>query len=142
VNPDGHPATLRASHPANANAVRSGVYSRTGRVLEPAARELAEEILSLPHAADLDWIGALEISRLAVLIERIDAQLADSGVVGRGNRDRLGLLKVRLAASRRLQEWLGAFGMTPRARAEFARELAAGETLADALRRRRDEAGR
>jgi hypothetical protein len=42
VNKAGHPATLRAAHLKNQNALRSGVFC--ARVLEPRAREIAEQL--------------------------------------------------------------------------------------------------
>jgi hypothetical protein len=117
--------------------VRSGVWSRTGRILEPRAREISDAILDAPHVNGLDAIGAEEIGSLVAIVEACDAELSRS-LVGRGNRDRLGLLKIRLGASRRLEEWCRQYGLTPRARAEMASTLAAGESIADALRRKRE----
>lgn len=47
-----------------------------------------------------------------------------------------------LRASRRLVEWLDRYGATPKGRAEWARQLAEGESFAETLRRRREAAGR
>jgi hypothetical protein len=69
VNTDGHPATLVAAHPGNTNAVRSGIYSRTGRVLAPRAREIADEIMSSPYVSSFDALGAEEVASLVALLE-------------------------------------------------------------------------
>jgi len=47
---------------------------------------------------------------------------------------------MRLRASRRLAEWADRYGMTPQGRADWLRQLAESETLAETIRRRREEA--
>jgi hypothetical protein len=135
VNAHGTPANLVASHPANTNAVTSGVFSRTGRVLDPRAKEIAEAILSAPHVEGVDEIGAAEIGRLVALIEACDRDLAERGLANRKGDVRK-LVQLRLQASRRLQEWLSAFGLTPRGRADFARQLAEDGLASEIARRR------
>jgi hypothetical protein len=138
MNPDGYPATLVESHPANMHAVRSGIWSRTGRVLQPRAEELVAELQDAPFLTHADRVGIEEIASLLALLEACDRELAE-GVVRRG-RDRVALVKVRLGASRRLEGWLAHYGMTPRSRSELASVLAAGESIYDGLRRRRESA--
>ncbi len=48
MNNDGNPATLIAAHPENTNAVKFGVYSRTGRILSARAAEIADAIMTCP----------------------------------------------------------------------------------------------
>ena len=55
----GHPQTLVASHPGNANAATYGVYS--GRVLAPRAAEIRDALMTLPHVQPLDILAAEEI---------------------------------------------------------------------------------
>jgi hypothetical protein len=57
----------------------------------------------------------------------------------RRGRDSMGLLKMRVQFSRRIGEYLTTFGLTPRARAEFFRELKA-ESLASEIAARRADA--
>jgi hypothetical protein len=121
------------------HAARHGVFSRTGRILEPRANEIAGAIMELPHVGGLDAVGAEEIGALVALIEACDQELAKT-LVGRGSKDKLGLLKVRLGASSRLERWCRQYGLTPKARAEMASVIATGESIADTLRRRREAA--
>ncbi len=58
----GNPNKLVAAHPGNTNAVKSGIYSESGRVLAPRAQEIARELMKLPHVGGVDVlarIGAL-----------------------------------------------------------------------------------
>lgn len=84
MNSRGHPPTLVASHPGNTNAVKSGVFSSTGRILPPRAREIAESILAAPHVSALDRIAAEEIGSLVALVEAIDGDLATNGLTKKG----------------------------------------------------------
>jgi len=134
MNETGTPENLVASHPGNANAVRHGVYSRAGRALSPRAAAITDAILASPHLGPLDDLGAAEIGRLTALIEAMDADLSASGLIRRG--DARTMVKLRLQASRRLQEWLDRYAMTPRGRAEFLHSLSGGALAAEIARRR------
>lgn len=136
----GHPQTLVASHPGNQNALSHGVYSRSGAALEPRVQELAAAILAEPHVDGIDEIGAVEVAKLTALIEAIDAELAEHGLTRGKSRDPRGLLDLRQRYSRRLAEWLDRYGMTPRGRAEWARTFGEAESLADTIKRKREEA--
>jgi hypothetical protein len=83
MNNDGYPGTLVAGHPGNLNAVRHGVYSRTGRVLAPRAAEIAEQIMQAPWATPRDVIAAEELGSLIAIAEAIDIELA-AGVASCG----------------------------------------------------------
>ena len=133
----GHPATLQASHPGNTHRGRHGI--RSERMLEPRAQEVAQEVMQAPHVDAVDWVGAQELGRLSALIEAIDGELARVGMSGPGARVRW-LLEMRLRASGRLSDWLGAYGMTPRGRAAWARDLAGGGLAAEIAARRRASA--
>jgi hypothetical protein len=134
VNNDGHPATLVAAHPENTNAVKSGVYSRTGRVLSPRAAEIADTIMSCALIREPDEFAAAEVGRLVALIEAMDEEIAKNGLTRRG--DVRSIVKLRLQASRRLEEWLNQLGFTPRARAELVSTIARGGLAAEIARRR------
>jgi hypothetical protein len=134
VNPDGEPGNLVPSHPGNISAVKSGIYSRTGRVLAERAEELARALMEAPHTVALDSIAAEEIGSITAQLEAIDADLEE-----RGKRDRRTLLEHKARLSRELRTWLREFGATPKARFDFAAGLARGG-LGEEIRRRREEA--
>src|SRR3954465_15972396 len=98
MNPEGHTETLVASHPGNASAVKSGVYSRSGAPLAPRVQELADAIMAEPHTAPIDELGAVEIAKLMATIEAIDADLDERGLTRR-NGDPRALVDLRLRAS-------------------------------------------
>lgn len=135
MNGQGHPSTLVAAQPGNANAARSGVFSRTGRVLAPRAQELTEQLMTLPHVRPWDVLAAEEIGSLIAHIEAIDADLD-----ARGRRDRRTLMEARMRMTRELRAWMREFLGTPKARAEWAAAMAQGASLADEIARRRGAA--
>ena len=114
ANRDGHSATLVAAHPGNSNREVHGYYSRRRRELTPAAAEIADELMTLPHVTAADRLAAEEIGRLLVMIDRIDAALADGKVQSRGGAPRK-LIDFRFRASKELREWLDRFGLRRRA---------------------------
>ncbi len=134
MNERGHPQTLEARHPGNANALRHGAYSGR-RSLPPEAVEIADSLMQAPHVVDLDRYGAEEIAALVVQIDRIDAALAD-GRVERNDRPRA-LIDLRARLSGRLERWLAAYGLTPASRAEWAARLASGGLAGEIARRQR-----
>lgn len=134
MNSQGHPQTLQAAQPGNRNAEQHGLYAAPGRELEPLAQEVAEWLMQAPHTVELDLMAAIEIGKLAVLIDRVDAALGD-GVVERRGRAR-DLIDQRIRLSSRLEKWLRQFGLTPAARADFAKALASG-TFREKLEQRR-----
>src|SRR5216683_1410463 len=110
MNHSGTPANLVSAQFGNANAVKSGAFSRTGAPLAQRAAEVATEVVSGPQVSRLDELGAQEIGRLVALIEAIDNDIGKNGLTRRG--DARAIVKLRLQASRRLQEWLDRYGMT------------------------------
>jgi hypothetical protein len=66
----------------------------------------------------------------------MDADIAERGLTRRG--DARSILKLRLQASRRLQDWLDRYGLTPRGRVEFVRDYASGSLATEIARRRRE----
>lgn len=129
-NPKGHAETLVASHPDNAHAARHGLFSRTGKVLQPRAQAIADELMTAPHMTSLDRLTVEEIGRVLARIEALDDELDTA----RG-ATRKTLLEIRLKASRELRTWLKECGLTPRSRAEFAKKLAEGGLMAEFARR-------
>jgi hypothetical protein len=131
MNENGHPPTLRPTPPGNTHAVKSGIYSATGRVLAPRAEEIAKDLMAAPHVVGLDSIAAEEIGALLAHIEAIDRDMD-----ARGRAGRKALLDMRARLSRQLRDWLKEFGATPRSRAEWARTMAEGGLAAEIARRR------
>ncbi len=125
---------LVQSYPDNTSALKSGIFSQGNRVLEPRVQEIAEEILQQPFMTPMDAIGAVEIARLIVLIDAIDADLTERGITRKGQAR--ALLDFRQRFSRRLAEWLDRYGMNPLARSAWAKTLAEGGLAADIARRR------
>lgn len=134
MNPAGHVPTLVASHPGNQHARTHGLYARADQSRERRASEVADAILAVAHVCEVDGVGAQEIGRVIALIEALDDEIAKNGVVRRG--DVRHVVKLRLAASRRLEGWLAAYGMTPASRARLLREISAGSVAAEIARRR------
>jgi hypothetical protein len=146
-NPDGHPASLQASHPGNLHAARNGL--RSARVRAPRAEELAAQLMALPHVAEVDHAAAMIAGDLLALEEALEHELTKC-VARMTDLDpadpdynaalrRLAMLEEMLSrTSRRVLEALGEFGATPRSRAKWKRDYAAGESLAEAARRLRD----
>jgi hypothetical protein len=103
VNSKGHKPTLVARHEGNTNAVKFGVYS--DRLLDARASEMASE---LDKSGTLGLIGNVavhEVTRCAALLEAIDQDLAERGVVDKKGNAR-SLLDRRLRVSTRLERWL------------------------------------
>ena len=132
ANRDGHSATLVAAHPGNSNREVHGYYSRRRRELTPEAAEIADELMTLPHVTAADRLAAEEIGRLLVMIDRIDAALADGKVQSRGGAPRK-LIDFRFRASKELREWLDRFGLTPKGRADWVATLSSGRRFVDEL---------
>jgi hypothetical protein len=133
-NPVGHARNLVAVHPGNVSRLSHGVYSRRRFPLTAEEEEELEALLSLPHTSALDAAAAEEIVRLRSLIARVDQALAaPPGLERRGRMRELVAIRARLSAQ--LAAWLDRFGLTPRARAEFARTLGT-TSLAEEIQRR------
>jgi len=131
TNPNGHAQTLVASHPGHRNAEKSGAFSRRDLALDPEVQAMAGDIMDLAPTQDIDVIGAVELAKLLVLIDRIDADLDQRGVVNKKTGAPRGVVDLRLRASRRLAEWLDRYGATPKARAEWAKDVAQGSAWAE-----------
>ena len=69
---------------------------------------------------------------MLVMIDRIDAALADGKVQSRGGAPRK-LIDFRFRASKELREWLDRFGLTPKGRADWVATLSSGRRFVDEL---------
>jgi hypothetical protein len=135
TNPNGHPDTLVPSHPGNRSAERSSMFARRDIAQDPEVREMAAAIMAVPHVDTMDEVGAVEIARLIVLIDRIDADLARRGLTNSRGQVR-SILDHRRRYSAQLERWLAAYGMTPASRAELLRDVATGGLAHEIARRR------
>jgi hypothetical protein len=131
ANPNGHAASLVPAPPGNTRGLKHGVYS-TRREITPEVQEIAASLMELPHVTDSDYAAAIEIGKLVVLIDRIDAALADGKVERRGHLRTLVDQRRRMSAQ--LERWYAAFGLTPASRFEFAQRLSG--SLAEEIERR------
>ena len=134
VNNDGHRRRWSPLTPTNINAVTSGVYSRSGRILSSRAAEIADAMMSVPYVREPDEFAAAEVGRLIALIEAMDHEIDTNGLTRRG--DARSIVKLRLQASRRLEEWLNRLGFTPRGRADLVSTIARAGLAAEMARRR------
>ena len=114
--------------------MKSGVYSRSGRILSSRAAEIADAIMSVPYVREPDEFAAAEVGRLIALIEAMDYEIDTNGLTRRG--DARSIVKLRLQASRRLEEWLNRLGFTPRGRADLVSTIARAGLAAEIARRR------
>ena len=103
MNKRGHPKTLVAAHHGNTNAVRHGAYSR--RMIEPRAAEIAAELLGAFRFTVDQRIAVHEVARCKAILEAIDRDLDERGLVDRKGQAR-SLLDQRVRVSRRLDDWL------------------------------------
>lgn len=127
---------LVASHPGNTHAERSGAFARRSLAADVEVQELAAAILAEPHVSGMDELGAVEIAKLLVLIDRIDADIAKRGVVRGKAGDPRAVLHHRRMFSAQLERWLAAYGLTPSSRADLLRAVATGGLAADIAQRR------
>jgi hypothetical protein len=137
-NPKGTPENLIAAHPGNTNRLRHGIYSENG-ALDERTEQVTDAIMAAEHTVPLDEIGAVAIGRTVALLDAIADDLAERGLTNKKGEAR-SIVNVQLSATRRLAELLDRFGLTPRGRAEWARQLAEGESLAQTIKRKKKEA--
>lgn len=121
MNENGTPGNLIASHPGNVARLQHGLYS-TRREITPEVLAFAEDLMQLPHVAESDWPSALEVAKLSLLVDRVDAALSNGVVENRSGKLRA-LVDQRRRLSAQLERWYAAFGLTPSARAEWAAKL-------------------
>jgi hypothetical protein len=108
VNKNGNPGTLVAAHPSNTNAARYGVYSprlASPRLVEPRAREIEAELLEAFEFTATQRIAVHEVARCMAILDAIDRDLDERGLVDRGGKSR-SILNHRARISRQLDHWL------------------------------------
>jgi hypothetical protein len=131
MNERGNPETLVASHPGNLNAVRHGAHSP--RLIEARAVEIASELAQSFAFSATERLAVREAARCAAILEAIDRDLDERGLVDRRGGPRY-LLNHRWRVSRQLDHWLERIGQAiqrqhvgqeqPRAEfADYVREL-------------------
>jgi hypothetical protein len=103
MNKRGHPETLVASQPGNANALKQGVHSP--RLIEARAAEIASELTQSFEFSPTQRLAVHEAARCMAILEAIDRDLDERGLVDKGGKPRY-LLNHRWRVSRQLDHWL------------------------------------
>jgi len=114
MNERGHPETLVASHPGNTNAVRSGVHSP--RLIQARAAEIKAELERSFTFSATQAVAVHEVARCTALLEAIDRELDERGLVDKQGKPRY-LLPHRARISRQLESGF------PRSRWQSSRPL-------------------
>ena len=103
MNKNGNPGSLVASHPGNTNAIKSGVYS--SRSIEPRAAEIAGSLTESFEFSVVQRIAVEQVARSMAVLEAIDRDLDERGVVDKRGEAR-SLLKYRSRISAQLDREL------------------------------------
>lgn len=103
MNKRGNPKTLVASHPGNQNAVKHGVHSP--RLIEKRAAEIANQLTQSFDFSPAERLAAHEAARCIAILEAIDRDLDQRGLVDNEGEPRY-LLNHRSRTSRHLEHWL------------------------------------
>lgn len=103
MNKRGNPESLVASHPGNLNAARHGAHSP--RLIEARAAELASELAESFVFSPPQRLALHEAARCAAILEAIDRDLDQRGLVDKAGKPRY-LLNHRGRISRQLDHWL------------------------------------
>jgi hypothetical protein len=103
MNARGHPQTLIAAHPGNLNAVKQGVHSP--RLIQARAADIAAELTQTFAFSPAEQLAAHEAARCIAILEAIDPDLDQRGLVDRKGEPRY-LLNHRSRISRQLEHWL------------------------------------
>jgi hypothetical protein len=103
MNRQGNPETLVASHPGNRNAVKNGVHSP--RLIQDRAAEIARELTGSFEFTPAERLAAHEAARCIAILEAIDRDLDQRGLVNNEGEPRY-LLNHRSRTSRHLEHWL------------------------------------
>lgn len=106
MNKEGHKETLVARHPGNTNAVKFGV--RSPRLITQRAQSVAEDLSESFEFSPAERVAVKEAARCIALLEAIDNDLDDRGIVDRHGKERY-LLELRIRVSARLERWLSKF---------------------------------
>jgi hypothetical protein len=132
MNKTGSLESLVAAHPGNTNAARYGVYSP--RLTEPRAAEIVAELTQSYEFSVTQRIAVVEAARCLAILEAIERDLSERGVVDKRGEPR-SLLKLRSRIVRELDHWLSKITPTmerqatseqpvvPPGRSDYIREL-------------------
>ena len=118
MNKDGNPATLVAAHPGNLNAAKHGVYSE--RMIQPRAAEIFAELTDSFQFSPTERLAVREVAYSTAVLEAIDRDLDERGVVDRRGEPRA-LLSYRSRVSRQLQRWMADIAPTIERQSEGGR---------------------
>jgi hypothetical protein len=103
MNSRGHKKTLVPSHPGNTNAVKSGVHSP--RLIQARASEIEDDLAASFEFSAIDRIAVREVAHNMAILEAIDRDLDERGLVDNRGEPRY-LLDKRMRTSRQLDHWL------------------------------------
>jgi hypothetical protein len=103
MNKHGNPKNLVPAHPGNLNAVKQGVHSP--RLIQARAAEIAGELTKSFAFSPPERLAAHEAARCIAILEAIDRDLDERGLVDRAGEPRY-LLNHRARTSRQLAQWL------------------------------------
>jgi hypothetical protein len=103
MNNRGNPRSLVASHPGNLNAAKQGVHSP--RLIQARAAEIASELTESFEFSAAERLAVHEAARCIAILEAIDRDLDERGVVDTDGTPRY-LLNHRSRTSRQLEHWL------------------------------------
>ena len=103
MNTRGHPESLVASQPGNLNAVKQGVHSP--RLIQARAAELMIELTRSFEFSPVERIAVGEAARCIAVLEAIDRDLDQRGLVDKKGAPRY-LLNHRSRISRQLEQWM------------------------------------
>jgi hypothetical protein len=120
MNKNGNPASLVASHPGNTNAAKYGVYSP--RLTEPRAAEIVAELSQQFEFSVTELIALAEFARCTAVLEAIDRDLFERGVVDKRGEAR-SLLSHRSRIVRELDHWLSKIAPTMERQAASEQDL-------------------
>jgi hypothetical protein len=84
MNKGGHPETLVAAQPGNANALKHGVHSP--RLIQARAAEIATELTRSWDFSPTQRLAVHEAARCMAILEAIDRDLDDRGLVDKGGK--------------------------------------------------------
>ncbi len=103
MNKRGNPENLVPAHPRNLNAAKQGVHSQ--RLIQARAAEIAAELTQSFAFSAPELLAAHETARCIAILEAIDRDLDERGLVNRAGEPRY-LLNHRARVSRQLEQWL------------------------------------
>lgn len=103
MNSKGHQKTLVSSHPGNTNAVKSGVHSP--RLIHARASEIERDLAGTFKFSAIDLVAVREVAHNMAILEAIDRDLDERGLVDNRGKPRY-LLDKRFRTSRQLDHWL------------------------------------